>query len=282
MQLLVIQNNSAFYRLLQRTLLTRPESFDVHYLAFDDVAEVDQRIVQHDIDAVIFVERLHSSADDERIDAFVSGFEKVLSAAQVADIPCLFLSSSQVFEGGQRRFSEADEANNDTKVAKAYQYCESSLANHKQHLILRVSWLYSVEEYNFLANVIAAVKQGNRLQFNSAAKSNPTSLPDIVRVMVALLLQMPYSDNNWGIYHYASADAALGFQFVESIITHAAQFDDSLNAENLQFEHQQDVQSALYFEPVMLDCQKLLNTFGVQQKSWRAQLLQVVRRYYEQ
>lgn len=282
MRLLVIQNNSAFYGLLQRTLLTRPEPFDVHYLAFDDVADVQQCIEQQCIDAVIFVERLHSSADNRRVEDFVVGFETVLSTITSANIPFLFLSSSQVFEGGQRRFNEGDDTNNSTEVAKAYQQCESRLMSYKQHLILRVSWLYSIEDYNFLANVIAAVKKGDRLKFNSAAKSNPTSLPDIVRVMVALLLQMPYSDNNWGIYHYASSDAALGFQFVEAIVTNASQFDDSLSVESLQFEHQHDVKSVLYFEPVMLDCQKLLNTFGVQQKSWRAQLPQVVRRYYEQ
>ena len=48
-------------------------------------------------------------------------------------------------------------------------------------------------------------------------------MDDLVRVLIAMILQLDLDSEAWGIYHYASGDTAIGFQFVEAIVAQASQ-----------------------------------------------------------
>ena len=118
------------------------------------------------------------------------------------------------------------------------------------------------------------------ISVNSAGKGCPTASVDLARVLVAICLQVDLDIDVWGVYHYASSDASIGFQFIETLLSQAAQFDNKIDAKNVLFEHNDAEKALFFFEPVVLKCQKVLDTFGIHQKPWRSMIADRVKDYY--
>ena len=105
---------------------------------------------------------------------------------------------------------------------------------------------------------------------------------NMIIVLVAMMLQLELTQEAWGTYHYSCSDPVIGFQFIESIVAQASQFDARLVPSDIRFAHLADPCDAFYFEPVILKCDKIRSVFGIHQKTWRSYLSDTVKQYFAQ
>ena len=80
----------------------------------------------------------------------------------------------------------------------------------------------------------------------------------------------------WGTYHYHSSDAASGYEFAEVVLAAAAQYWD-VGGAHVQLQ-------AVPGEPYggvfpLLNCQRIRDTFGVQQLPWRRAVPELLKQY---
>jgi dTDP-4-dehydrorhamnose reductase len=292
MKFLLIQENNTLFSALRMAASRREEEIvpvPVSWRSLASVVDLEELIELHKPAYILFSVQLlprqlelDNKAEQKEIKLFKQCFEQVERIARKFTVPVFFISSSMVFSGAKRIYKESDKPEPLHPVAHAYADCEKLLAKKtRKHIILRSSWLYAPKGNNFLTEVIERTMADELLSFNSAAKGCPTAVDDLARVIIAMLLQLELDvEDAWGIYHYNSSDAALGFQFVEAVVAQASQFDSRMSPEHLHFEHNAEQQGALYFEPIVLSCQKILADFGIHQKPWRSLISAAVKNYF--
>ncbi|NRB38334.1 MAG: sugar nucleotide-binding protein [Pseudomonadales bacterium] len=255
----------------------------VNWRAVGESVDLGHLLRQQQPDFIVCAVMLPIAAEDDDLRHYESVIKLCAAFAKENKTPLVLLSTASVFAPGKLNYNETDSSDSGLAQAKFYLRQEEYLQKHvRQHIILRTSWVYSADENNFLAAVVRSASANTLISFNSAGKGCPTSVHDVARVLIAILLQLDCGAQAWGLYHYASSDAAIGFQFVEAIVAQASQFDANIDARSLHFEHNDAEDSEFYFEPIVLNCQKLLNTFGIHQKPWRALLAEVVKDYFEE
>jgi dTDP-4-dehydrorhamnose reductase len=96
----------------------------------------------------------------------------------------------------------------------------------------------------------------------------------VANVITAITEQLHFEADAWGIYHYCSADRVSEYQFAEAILAQAAQYGEPGSTEPIS-----RAQADLSHTGGLLGCQKILNTFGIKQRSWRRNLPAAVREY---
>lgn len=255
----------------------------VNWRAIGTSVDLLTMLEQQQPDFILCTVVLPANAADESWKQYAAGLKLAVRYCKNTHSPLIFLSTAAVFSGKKLSYKEEDNCEPKTAVAKFYYKQEKLIRSEiEQHIILRTSWVYSPSGDNFLPAVIRYAAADKLISFNSAGKGCPSSVSDVARVLIAILLQLDAGAYSWGTYHYASSDAAIGFQFVEAIVAQASQYDENIDSRHLHFEHNDTSLGMFYFEPVVLDCQKLLNAFGIHQKPWRALLSHVVKEYFEE
>lgn len=285
MKLLVIRDQHEFVTLLREQLDQRFETITPVPVAWDAIGEsvdINKFVEQQKPDYIICAVFLPASSGKSVFKRFRTVVQQLERCSRKQAIPFIFLSSGAVFEGSKSACSEDDGYSATGDYGKFYADLETHIVHkiHK-HIILRTTWLFSARSENFLTSVIEYASKNSMIAVNSAGKGCPTALQDLVRVVVAILLQLDAGADEWGVYHYASSDSAIGFQFVEAIVANASQYNRAIVPSLLRFEHDSATSGRFYFEPVVLKCRKLLDTFGIQQRPWRPMLASTVRQYFE-
>lgn len=286
MKVLVICDQHDLIAPLREQLQQRVEpitQIPVNWRAIGGSVDLLAMLEQQRPDFIFCTVALATNATDESYKQYADVLKLAVRYCKGTHIPLIFLSTAAVFSGKKLSYKEDDNCEPKTAVAKFYYKQEKFIRSElKHHIILRISWIYSASGDNFLPAVIRYAAADKLISFNSAGKGCPSSVSDVVRVLIAMLLQLDAGANSWGTYHYASSDAAIGFQFVEAIVAQASQYDENIDSRQLHFEHNDAALGEFYFEPVVLDCQKLLNAFGIHQKPWRALLSDVVKEYFDE
>jgi dTDP-4-dehydrorhamnose reductase len=285
MKLLIIRDQHEFAAHLCKLLEQRPEIITPVPVAWDVIGEtvsLDKLIDQQRPDYLVCAVRLSPDTCKSSCKRFRRVVERLERCSRKHGLPLIFISTGAVFDGIKKPVNEDEPYCSVSEYGKFYAELESLIARKlRKHIILRTTWLFSAVGDNFLSAVVDYAAANELISFNSAAKGCPTAEQDLARVVIAILLQIDLGAENWGIYHYSSSDTALGFQFMEAIVAQASQYEESINPKQLNFEHNDQPASALYFEPVVLRCQKLLEAFGIHQRPWRALLTSTVKSHFE-
>jgi dTDP-4-dehydrorhamnose reductase len=284
MKLLVIRDQHQFTTHLSKLLEQRAEIIVPVPIAWDVIGQtvnLQKIIEQQQPDYLICAARLPIDACKNTYKQFKGMVEQVERCSRKYGLPLIFISTGAVFDGSRLPVNENDEYSPASEYGKFYAELETLIVRKlRKHIILRTTWLFSSAGDNFLTAVIESASSEATISLNSAAKGCPTAEQDVARVLVAILLQMDVGAENWGVYHYASSDTALGFQFMEAVVAQASQYDKNINPKQLSFEHNDSPSPVFYFEPVVLKCQKLLEAFGIHQRPWRSFLPAMVKAYY--
>lgn len=283
MKVLILSDRKDLLSSFTRQLSSREEPFDV--VVIEAQGQSSFQALESHIEksqAEVLVAALMPAIDAD-VHYLAHCHELLKSLKNVAiqqQLPLLFISNTAVFDGERIAYQESDQVCPATDLGRWYVEQEQFLADYTKHMIIRTGWVYSDGEDNFLASVIEHAAQGDVISINSAGKSCPTSLDDLVRVILAILLQLDLNAENWGVFHYVASDSALGFQFMEAILAQASQYEAAIDPKQLRFEHNIDGAPAFYFAPVILKCNRLLEDFGIHQRPWRSLLHSVVKEYY--
>ncbi len=282
MQLLVIHDDSALSDNLLQLAKSRIEPIDIelNHISADHALTLH---TERQPTLTLFLARLRHDSTAKQKKIFSQAVSQAAKAAASTNTPFIFLSTAAVFSGEQFNYEEVDGISPKTQYGHFYAQLENeAITANPRSVILRTSWLFSHKKNNFLTQVIDYATENKMITVNSAGKGSPTVSSDLARVLLAICLQLPLSDKHFGIYHYCSSDASIGFHFIETILTQAANFNPAINANNILFTHNDAEQQRFFFEAVILNCQKLLDTFGIHQRPWRAAINSTIKKFYDE
>ncbi|WP_053214807.1 dTDP-4-dehydrorhamnose reductase [Pseudomonas sp. Q12-87] len=197
-------------------------------------------------------------------------------AASELGIPLIHYSTDYVFDGLKPAPYTEDDTPNPVSV-----YGRSKLAGEDairhivgQHLILRTSWVYSVEGRNFLLTMQRLLQEKPQLRVVADQIGAPTWAGTIADSTAQLIERWQTGQHGaWGTYHLAARGETSWFGFAQAI------------AESLVEQHKpcavlEPIPSSAYPTPAQrplnsrLDCTRLYREWGVSQPDWRSALQQ--------
>jgi len=197
-------------------------------------------------------------------------------------IPIVHLSTDHLFDGHYASgYSEDDEVSPLGVFGESKRQGEELLQRYQpKHIILRVSWIFSTRGYNFLLRTLDKARVSQAIEAADDRQGCPTSAGDVSRVILAILKQLDNGSEAWGTYHYCGAEITTRYRFTEAILAGAGQYE-ALKTEVLVPVPKKELHAEVE-RPAssVLKCHKLLSTFGIKQRPWRAELVAVLRDIY--
>ncbi len=191
----------------------------------------------------------------------------------------LLLSDSRVFPATlKRRFAETDAPAPGTAAGQRLLTRETFIAGAvARHIVLRVGPLIASDGDNLLTRLLTRLRLGGLVTLPEAQRFCPTPVVDIARVIAAMHDQLDCGASCWGTFHYESADPASGYEFAEVVLAAATQYW-SMEEGPLQLRSA-PADSAADVYP-LLNCQRIRDTFGIQQLPWRKAIPSLLKQIY--
>jgi len=213
--------------------------------------------------------------------------DTALILAQVChklELPLFHVSTDYVFDGQQQTpYKEEAIAAPVNRFGETKLAAENSINKYcPQHIILRVGWVFSAQGNNFVLRTLRQLQQQHQVRAVEDQRGCPTYASDVARVLIAMVQQIDCGIEVWGTYHYSGAEVATWKGFAEAIHA-AAKTHGATQAESI------DGVTSLEWPAVaprpaytVMDCTKILSTFGIRQRPWRSGLVKVISQVFEQ
>lgn len=133
------------------------------------------------------------------------GAHNVAACTAQLDIPMLYVSSNEVFDGRLNRpYTEYDGGNPINPYGYSKWYGEQAvLQGNPRHYIVRTAWLFGAGRHNFVQAILKAAKTGKALRVVTDEVANPTYVKDVANAIAALIETARY-----GSYHFVNEGAA--------------------------------------------------------------------------
>lgn len=206
------------------------------------------------------------------------GVHYLAKACNRNNVPLLHISTDYVFDGTKKTAYLEDDEPNPANI-----YGASKLAGEQvlrsvlnRHAILRVSWVFSETGSNFVKTIVRACREREELSIVDDQVGAPTPAADIARVLIAMAHQFDCGSRAWGTYHYSGAEVTNWYEFGREIIAETGKYA-SVKAERIH--HQKTVDYGYRAARPLnsqLSCRKILEAFGIKQRSWRPELARVI------
>jgi dTDP-4-dehydrorhamnose reductase len=159
------------------------------------------------------------------------GAQNVALTAAASNIPILYVSSNEVFDGHSRRpYREYDVAN----AINPYGYSKwvgerAVLHLNPRHYIVRTSWLFAHGGKNFIQAVLQRAQAGQPLRVVTNEVANPTYNNDLAQAIIALIQTQRY-----GIYHLVNSGYCSRYQFARYFLDRAGYAETPIEAISTQ------------------------------------------------
>lgn len=198
------------------------------------------------------------------------GAQNIAIACATHQLPLIHLSTDYIFDGNKNTpYTETDVTNAINTYGKSKCLGEEAVRKHcEQHIILRVSGVFSEHKSNFYKTILRLANENNELRIVADQFTCPTYADDIAATIFVLAKQL----SCWGTYHYCSSNPVSWYQFASAIVTHAKQYKKS-NLENIIPIATADYHTAAK-RPMysVLDCTKIQTDYSIKQPNWEAAL----------
>jgi len=244
-------------------------------LDITDPASIDQAIKQYTPDFIVNT-AAYTAVDtaEKEIDQAVSvnhlGAQHLAQACAAHKIPLIHISTDYVFDGDKvTPYLEEDAVNPVNLYGKSKYWGEQAVREYcEQHLILRVSGVFSEFGHNFLKTILRLASERKELNIVADQFTCPTYAGNIAAVIYSLIKQPLKS----GIYHYCDNPPVSWHEFATAIIQQAKK------QRTLLVEKINAITTAEYptlaKRPVysVLDCNKIKRDYDITQAEWAKQL----------
>ncbi len=214
---------------------------------------------------------------DENL-AMVTNFHAVAQmAAQCSalDIPLIHLSTDYVFDGREHTpYKPEDQMNPLNTYGASKMMGEEALRHeHPFHVILRISSVFSAFRRNLLTAVLSLIEERDELRFVTDIVSTPTYALDVARAITTIGREILNGKaDGYGTFHLTGEPIASRFDFVEEVMRAYEPYTTrrpKLTA-TVCAEFPDHVRRPPYS---VLDCTKIKNVYGIEQKPWKDGLL---------
>lgn len=146
------------------------------------------------------------------------GTQNIAVTSAQLDIPILYISSNEVFDGKLNRpYTEFDVTNPINPYAYSKWYGERAVQQvNPKHYIVRTAWLFAHGGNNFIQAILNAVKAGKALRVVTNEVANPTYTNDVAQAVAQLIETQRY-----GIYHFVNEGAVSRWDFARYALDYA-------------------------------------------------------------
>ncbi len=210
---------------------------------------------------------------------------EVAAAAKILDVPIVHLSTDYVFSGEKPTpYVETD------ATAPLNYYGASKAAGEKvvasqttNHVVLRISWIYSPFGKNFVRTILGLAKSRDTIDIVADQHGNPTSAFDVADGIIKVvqnLVARPDAGSLRGLFHMAAAGDTSWAGFGEAIFA-TSRAANGPSAKVRAIESKDYPQSAKRPVNSRLNCTKLAKVHGVRLPEWRSSLKLCVERIIE-
>jgi len=146
---------------------------------------------------------------------------------------------------------------------------QMAMANNKESVIIRTSWVYSEYGNNFVKTMIRLMKEKERLNVVNDQLGSPTYAADLAKAILDIIAAANANSETWipGIYHYSNEGVISWYDFAVAIKT--------LTGSNC---HVNPIPASAYPTPArrpaysVLNKQKITSAYNVDLKSWMTSL----------
>ena len=208
--------------------------------------------------------------------------ERLAELCQHHNITLLQPSSYRVFDGSRATaYSEKDEPVPLGLRGQALWRIEQSVrAICPQHVLLRFGWLLDDSPDGSLGRFLAKAEKSGELLMADDRRGNPTPVDDAARVIISVLKQLDCAAPLWGTYHYAGHEATTPLALGQAILDEARHLHPLAIQSPTPQAHAACPDAAEEPQHAVLACKKILHTFGIKPRAWRAGLPGLLDRFY--
>ena len=190
------------------------------------------------------------------------------------EVVLLHISTDFVFDGNKKTpYKEVDNTNPSGVYGQTKLDGELAIqAIWQKHYIVRTSWVYSQFANNFLKTMLRLASERTTLSVVNDQIGTPTNAVDLAETLVEIIIktnQQPANDN-FGIYNFSNEGQCSWYEFAKKIF----EFN------NIQIDLK-PIPTTDFPTPAkrpkysVLDKSKIIDTFGLQIKSWEESLAQL-------
>ena len=190
------------------------------------------------------------------------------------EVVLLHISTDFVFDGNKKTpYKEVDNTNPSGVYGQTKLDGELAIqAIWQKHYIVRTSWVYSQFANNFLKTMLRLASERTTLSVVNDQIGTPTNAIDLAETLVEIIIktnQQPANDN-FGIYNFSNEGQCSWYEFAKKIF----EFN------NIQIDLK-PIPTTDFPTPAkrpkysVLDKSKIIDTFGLQIKSWEESLAQL-------
>lgn len=204
-------------------------------------------------------------------------------AASASNAAFIHVSSALVYNGARGKlFREGDRPKSKGRVSRRLAELEQGVIRHiDHHIILRSGWVFGAHGQGTFHSFLRGLELGREISLQSAVEGAPTPAADVARVLFAMMQQIDCGAHAWGVYHYGSSDVTSSRDFAETVITMAAQYG-SIDIEHIRLVERRAGGDYMVPHYPILECSKILDTFGIKQRPWRSAMTNILKCLYRQ
>jgi len=236
------------------------------------------------INAAAYTEVDKAEAEIELAHKVNTEAPKVLAGkASQLDIPMIHFSTDYVFDGLKNEpYVETDKANPQSIYGETKWKGEEAVRNHKKHIILRTSWVFSSHGQNFLKTILKLIQEKSSLNIVSDQKGAPTSADAIAdvtyKIIEAILNKTSFKD--FGTYHVSLEGEADWYQYACFITDEAIRLGlkTTMTSQDI-IAISSDTYPTLAKRPMnsRLNTTKVKKTFVLKLPSWEQEVVAVLK-----
>ncbi|TVU67677.1 MULTISPECIES: sugar nucleotide-binding protein [Cobetia] len=273
MKLLLLDAGHCLSLGLARTASSRTD-LELNVVDADRIGATDIRACQAD---VVIVPPFVSPADAAPADvtAHAEAVEAVLAACIETDTPLVWCVADQMFEQGGEGLLDEEEVPSpiDTALRRVIATGDRIRAELPHHLIVRLGPLFGPDGRDaWLPTLIERLLAGKEIRAAEDVILCPTSVDAVAMALIGMLQQQRCGADSWGAYHLAGTEPISTYAFVSivrtQLVTRLEGIGEAVTPGSLKAL---TLNSGTPLRRV-LNCRRVLETFGVHQKPWRLEL----------
>jgi dTDP-4-dehydrorhamnose reductase len=149
------------------------------------------------------------------INVNVIGTKNLVEQAMKYDSKFVYISTDYVFNGEKNSSYEIDDMPSPQSVYGESKYLgELETLKHDKHFIVRISWVFGKNGFNFVKTMLRLAKEKEFLNVVNDQFGSPTYTFDLSRLLVDLI-----ETDRYGIYHGTNEGTCTWFEFTKEIFT---------------------------------------------------------------
>ncbi len=217
----------------------------------------------------------------QREDRLTEACATLIKVAGLLKTPLIHHSSVAVFDGSNAiPYLETDACKPKNPLGKLALSLEKKVSKYQRHIILRTEGIFEFAT-TFFKDCIKTFKEQEGKLILLDQRCSPTPIIDVARVLLAINRQLDCNAIPWGVFHYCSLQATHRHTFVEDFLTEASNYDSDLKALMPKLEINTQESTKVQLENSVVDCQKIMASFGIKQRSRGLAVKELIEAIYD-